>query len=43
MASGGTPKKLKKTWKLGLEILVVISKVKEIPFLAELAGILILS
>lgn len=41
VVSGGIFKKLKKIWKLGLEILVVIFKVKEILFFVELVGILI--
>lgn len=41
-ANGEMPKRLKSIMRVGLEILVVISRVKEIPFLVHLAGILML-
>lgn len=37
-ASGGTPKSLKRAMRMSLEILVITSRVKEIPFLVDLVG-----
>lgn len=41
-ANGEIPERVKSIMRVGLEILVVISQVKEIPFLVHLAGILML-
>lgn len=41
-ASGKIPKRLKRVMRVGLEIPVVTSRVKEIPFFAHLGGILML-
>lgn len=41
-ANGEMPEKLKSVMRVGLEVLVVTSTVKEIPFLVHLADMLML-